>query len=100
LFHPAHVVGIIINAGNFRGLGDSVVQATNQATATTKWSQQFTGRLRGTDSNSGVGFLTSAWRSLSFAVGDFFAVGAIRKFRGGQDRQLARALAWARLFRS
>src|ERR1043166_6013958 len=49
LFHPAHFAGMAIMLGIFAAWAIPFMQATNEATATTKWSQQFTGRLRGSD---------------------------------------------------
>src|SRR5207244_7645158 len=49
LFHPAHFIGILIMLGIFAAWAIPFLQATNQATATSKWSAQFTGRLRGPD---------------------------------------------------
>src|SRR5438270_9344937 len=49
LFHPAHLVGILIMLGIFAAWAIPFLEAAGHATATTKWSQQFTGRLRGTD---------------------------------------------------
>src|SRR5947209_92164 len=95
LFHPAHLVGIAIMLGIFAAWAIPFVQATNQATATTKWSQQFTGRLRGTD------FQFTRWilnipHGLLYLLPWVFFLPLIRfrNFAAERDQQLARALAW------
>ncbi len=49
LFHPAHFVGVVMMLGIFAAWAIPFLQVTGHGTATTKWSQQFTGRLRGTE---------------------------------------------------
>jgi 4-amino-4-deoxy-L-arabinose transferase-like glycosyltransferase len=95
LFHPAHFLGVIIMLGIFAAWAIPFVQATNQVTATTKWSQQFTGRLRGTD------FQFTRW-ILNIPHGLFYLLPWVlflpliqfRNFSTGHERTLARALAW------
>jgi 4-amino-4-deoxy-L-arabinose transferase-like glycosyltransferase len=95
LFHPAHFIGIIIMLGIFAAWAIPFVQATNQATATTKWSQQFTGRLRGTD------FQFTRW-ILNIPHGLLYLLPWIlflplirfRNFTAENEQRLARALAW------
>src|SRR5437879_8964461 len=53
LFHPAHFVGIATVLGIFAAWAVPFLQTAGHATATPKWSQQFTGRLRGTASQCG-----------------------------------------------
>lgn len=95
LFHPAHLVGILIMLGIFATWAIPFVQATNQATATTKWSQQFTGRLRGTDFEFGRwifniphGFLYL----LPWVI--FLPLVRFSDFADENDRRLARGLVW------
>ena len=72
LVHPAHLVGIIIMLGIFAAWAIPFVQATNQATATTKWSQQFTSRLRGTDFEFGRWIFNIPTAFFIFCPGSFF----------------------------
>ena len=92
LVHPAHLVGIIIMLGIFAAWAIPFVQATNQATATTKWSQQFTGRLRGTDFEFGR-WIFNIPHSLLYLLPwvIFLPLARFNNF-AENDRQLARAL--------
>src|SRR5436305_3116867 len=98
LFHPAHLLGIVIMLGLFAAWAIPFMQATSHVTATMKWSQQFTGRLRGTDFEfgrwifnipHGVLYLLPWVIFLPLARGENFAA--------EKDRQLARALTWGAL---
>ena len=98
LFHPAHLVGIIIMLGIFAAWAIPFVQATNQATATTKWSQQFTGRLRGTDFQFGRWIFNiphGVLYLLPWII--FLPLVRFESFSEEKDRQLARAIAWGAL---
>ena len=95
LFHPAHLVGILIMLGIFAAWAIPFVQATNQATATTKWSQQFTGRLRGTDFQFGRWIFNiphGVLYLLPWVV--FLPLVRFGDFADENDRRLARGLAW------
>jgi 4-amino-4-deoxy-L-arabinose transferase-like glycosyltransferase len=95
LFHPAHFVGILIMLGIFAAWAIPFVQATNQATATTKWSQQFTGRLRGSDFQFGRWIFNmphGVLYLLPWVI--FLPLVNFENFALEKDRQLARALAW------
>ena len=95
LFHPAHLIGIIIMLGMFAAWAIPFVQATNQATATTKWSQQFTGRLRGSDFQFGRWIFNiphGVLYLLPWVI--FLPLVKFETFADEKDRQLARALAW------
>ena len=94
LMHPAHFVGIIIMLGIFAAWAIPFVQATNQATATTKWSQQFTGRLRGTDFEFGRWIFNIPHGVLYLLPWVIFLPLARFNSFGENDRQLGRALAW------
>ena len=95
LIHPAHLVGIIIMLGIFAAWAIPFVQATNQATATTKWSQQFTGRLRGTDFQFGRWILNIPHGLFYFLPWVFFLpLIRFNNFATENERRLARALAW------
>jgi 4-amino-4-deoxy-L-arabinose transferase-like glycosyltransferase len=98
LFHPAHFVGIILMLGIFAAWAIPFMQATSHVTATTKWSQQFTGRLRGTD------FQFARWifniphgvlYLLPWVI--FLPVVRFETFEDERDRRLAKALAWGAL---
>ena len=95
LFHPAHLVGIIIMLGIFAAWAIPFVQATNQATATTKWSQQFSGRLRGSDFQFGRWIFNiphGVLYLLPWVI--FLPLVKFESFADEKDRQLARAIAW------
>jgi 4-amino-4-deoxy-L-arabinose transferase-like glycosyltransferase len=96
LFHPAHLLGIIIMLGIFGAWAIPFVHATNQTTATTKWSQQFTGRLMGTDFQFGRWIFNIPHGVLYLLPWVIFLPLALRfeNFAANKDRQLARALAW------
>ncbi len=74
------------------------MQATGHGTATTKWSQQFTGRLRGTDFELGRWIFNiphGVLYLLPWVI--FLPLVRSRNFASEEDRQLARALAWGAL---
>jgi 4-amino-4-deoxy-L-arabinose transferase-like glycosyltransferase len=95
LFHPAHFVGIAIMLGIFAAWAIPFVHATNQATATTKWSQQFTGRLRGTDFEFGRWIFNiphGVLYLLPWAI--FLPLVRLEDFSNENDRRLGRGLIW------
>ena len=95
LFHPAHFLGVAIMLGIFAAWAIPFMQATNQATATTKWSQQFTGRLRGTDFQFGRWIFNiphGVLYLLPWVI--FLPLVRFANFSDEKDRQLARGLAW------
>jgi len=97
LFHPAHLLGIILMLGIFAAWAIPFLGATNQATATTKWSQQFTGRLRGTDFEFARWIFNiphSVLYLLPWVV--FLPLTRFDTF-ARNDQQLARGLAWGAL---
>ena len=95
LFHPAHFLGIVIMLGIFAAWAIPFVQATNQATATTKWSQQFTGRLRGTDFQFGR-WIFNIPHGVLYLLPWVILLPLVRcdSFASEKERQLARALIW------
>jgi 4-amino-4-deoxy-L-arabinose transferase-like glycosyltransferase len=98
LVHPAHFLGIIIMLGIFAAWAIPFVQATNQATATTKWSAQFTGRLRGTDFELGRWIFNiphGVLYLLPWVI--FLPLVRFESFPADKDRRLARSLAWGAL---
>jgi 4-amino-4-deoxy-L-arabinose transferase-like glycosyltransferase len=95
LFHPAHFVGIAIMLGIFAAWAMPFVHATNQATATTKWSQQFTGRLRGSDFQFGRWIFNiphGVLYLLPWAI--FLPLVRLGDFANENDGRLARGLFW------
>jgi len=98
LLHPAHFVGLVVMLGIFAAWAVPFLQATDQATVATKWSQQFTGRLRGTDFEFGHWIFNiphSVLYLLPWVI--FLALVRFESFAIEKDRQLARALAWGSL---
>src|SRR5205807_6125660 len=94
LFHPAHFIGILIMLGIFAAWAIPFLQATNQATATTKWSAQFTGRLRGTDFEFGRWIFNMPHGVLYLLPWVIFLPLVRFGNFADKDRELARALAW------
>jgi len=98
LLHPAHFVGIVVMLGIFAAWAIPFLQATGHATATTKWSQQFTGRLRGTDFELGRWIFNiphGVLYLLPWVI--FLPLVRFENFAAEKDRQLARALTWGAL---
>ena len=98
LFHPAHFIGILIMLGIFAAWAIPFLQATNQATATSKWSAQFTGRLRGTDFEFGRWIFNiphGVLYLLPWVI--FLPLARFENFAAEKDLQLARALTWGAL---
>jgi 4-amino-4-deoxy-L-arabinose transferase-like glycosyltransferase len=94
LFHPAHFVGIVLMLGIFAAWAIPFMQATNQATATTKWSQQFTGRLLGTDFEFGRWIFNMPHGVLYLLPWVIFLPLVRFVDFEAKDQQLARGLAW------
>ncbi len=98
LFHPAHFVGMVVMLGIFAAWAIPFLQATGHATATTKWSQQFTGRLRGSDFEFGRWIFNiphGVLYLLPWVI--FLPLARSGNFAVEKDRQLAKALAWGAL---
>jgi 4-amino-4-deoxy-L-arabinose transferase-like glycosyltransferase len=95
LFHPAHFLGILIMLGIFAAWAIPFLEAAGHATATTKWSQQFTGRLRGTDFQFGRWIFNiphGVLYLLPWVI--FLPLVRSENFAAEKDRRLARALVW------
>jgi len=95
LFHVAHLAGIIIMLGIFAAWAIPFVQEANKITVTTKWSQQFTGRLRGSDFEFGRWIFNiphGVLYLLPWAI--FLPLIRFENFAADKDRHLARALTW------
>jgi hypothetical protein len=85
----------VLMLGIFAAWAIPFMQATNQATATTKWSQQFTGRLLGTDFQFGRWIFNmphGVLYLLPWVI--FLPLARFENFAAEKDRQLAKALAW------
>jgi hypothetical protein len=84
--------------GIFAAWAVPFLQAAGHATATTKWSQQFTGRLRGTDFQFGRWIFNIPHGVLYLLPWVIFLplVGS-ENFAADKDRQLARAVTWGAL---
>lgn len=94
LFHPAHFVGLLITVGIFAAWAIPFAHTAGSALATTKWSNQFTGRLKGSDFQflrwvrnipQGLLYLLPWTIFLPLVRFDIFSE---------KDRQFARALVW------
>jgi len=98
LFHPAHFAGIALMLGIFAAWAIPFLQAAGHATATTKWSQQFTGRLRGTDFQFGR-WIFNMPHGILYLLPWVIFLPLVRfgNFAAEKDRQLARALTWGAL---
>src|SRR5947209_13249063 len=94
LFHPAHLLGILLMVGIFVAWAIPFVQATNHVTATTTWSAQFTGRLRGTDFEFGRWIFNMPHGVLYLLPWVIFLPLVRFENFAEKDRQLSRALAW------
>src|SRR6266404_1549707 len=95
LFHPAHVIGVVIMLGIFAAWAIPFMQATSHVTATAKWSQPFTGRLQGADFQFTRWILNIPHGMLYFLPWVLFLpLISFRKFAVERDQRLARALTW------
>jgi 4-amino-4-deoxy-L-arabinose transferase-like glycosyltransferase len=96
LFHPAHLVGILIMLGIFAAWAIPFARIAGQGTVTTKWSQQFTGRLTGTDFEFGRWIFNIPHGVLYLLPWIIFLPLGLRfqNFAAEKDRRVARALAW------
>jgi 4-amino-4-deoxy-L-arabinose transferase-like glycosyltransferase len=95
LFHPAHLVGIALMLGIFAAWAIPFLETAGHVTATTKWSQQFTGRLRGTDFEFGRWIFNiphSVLYLLPWVI--FLPLVRFEDFPEEKERLLAKALAW------
>ncbi|PYK10375.1 MAG: hypothetical protein DME65_10210 [Verrucomicrobia bacterium] len=95
LIHPAHFAGLAIMLAIFGMWAIPFMQNTTTHMAAAKWSNQFTGRLRGLD------FRFASWiqnipRSLVYFLPWVLLLPFIRfpKFHDSVERRVARALVW------
>ena len=94
LFHPAHFVGILIMLGIFAAWAIPFLKAAGHVTATSKWSQQFTGRLRGTDFEFGR-WIFNIPHGVLYLLPWIIFLPLVRFGNFAEkDRPLTKALAW------
>jgi 4-amino-4-deoxy-L-arabinose transferase-like glycosyltransferase len=99
LFHPAHLLGLLLMLGIFAAWAIPFSQMTSGPRAVRTWSNQFVGRVTGEFFHFWVWLLT-----IPRALGYFFPWLALvpllrfRKFPEDRQRRLARALAWSAAF--
>lgn len=96
LFHPAHLLGIVVMVGIFAAWAIPFVESNGQSRALTKWSGQFTGRV-----TPHYFSVRSAASTLVRAVGQFLPwvifipFLRLREFTELTDRKFAKALIWS-----
>jgi 4-amino-4-deoxy-L-arabinose transferase-like glycosyltransferase len=95
LFHPAHLVGLLIMIGIFAAWAIPLTQTAGSALVTTKWSNQFTGRLTGSDFQF-LRWIRNIPQGLLYLVpwAIFLPLVRFDIFSEEKDRHLARALVW------
>jgi 4-amino-4-deoxy-L-arabinose transferase-like glycosyltransferase len=95
LFHPAHFVGVFIMIGIFVAWAIPFTEATGHALAATKWSNQFTGRLRGDDFQF-LRWVRNIPQGLLYFLPWTILLPLVRleTFSEEKDRNLAGALLW------
>jgi 4-amino-4-deoxy-L-arabinose transferase-like glycosyltransferase len=95
LFHPAHVAALAIMLGIFAAWAIPFLHSTPTQETASKWSIQFTGRLRGIDFKF-FSWIQNIPRALIYFLPWVLLVPFVRfsKFHDDAQRQLARALAW------
>ena len=96
LIHPAHFAGLAIMLGIFAVWAVPFLQSTTTHVAAVKWSNQFTGRLQGTDFKL-VSWIQNVPRAFIYFLPWVLLFPFVRfsKFHGYAEQRLARALAWA-----
>ena len=95
LFHPAHFLGVFIMIGIFVVWAIPFAHTAGSALATTKWSNQFSGRLRGSDFEF-LRWVRNIPQGLLYFLPWTILLPLIRFdiFSEEKDRHVARALAW------
>jgi 4-amino-4-deoxy-L-arabinose transferase-like glycosyltransferase len=96
LFHPAHLLGLLVMLGIFGSWAIPFSHMTAGSRAMRTWSNQFVGRVTGEFFHFGVWILTIP-RALGYLLPWLLIVPLMRfrKFPEDRQRQLARALAWS-----
>jgi 4-amino-4-deoxy-L-arabinose transferase-like glycosyltransferase len=95
LLHPAHFVAIVLMLGIFAAWAVPFVHATSSSAAATKWTNQFSGRLKGTDFKF-VTWVFNVPRGLVYFLPWTVFLPFVRPalFAESADQQLGRALVW------
>lgn len=95
LFHPAHLLGIVVMLGIVGAWAIPFLQMNQSGKVASKWSMQFTGRVTGEFFRFHVWILTIP-RAIGYFLPWLLFVPFIRfnNFPEERDRTLARALAW------
>ena len=95
LIHPAHFAGLAIMLGIFAAWAIPFLHSTPTHVATAKWSNQFTGRLQGTDFKF-VAWIQNIPRGLIYFLPWVLLFPFVRfsKFHEYAEQRLARGLAW------
>ena len=95
LIHPAHFTGLAIMLGIFAAWAIPFLHSTTTQMAAVKWSNQFTGRLQGTDFKF-VTWIQNIPRGLIYFLPWVLLFPFVRfsKFHDYAEQQLACALAW------
>jgi 4-amino-4-deoxy-L-arabinose transferase-like glycosyltransferase len=95
LYHPAHFVGLLIMIGIFAAWAIPFAHTAGSMLATTKWSSQFTGRLKGSDFQF-LRWVRNIPQGLLYLLPwtIFLPLVRFEIFSEEKDRHLARALVW------
>jgi 4-amino-4-deoxy-L-arabinose transferase-like glycosyltransferase len=95
LIHPAHFVALAIMLGIFAAWAIPFLHNTTTHVAAAKWSNQFTGRLKGLDFKL-VSWIQNIPRGLVYFLPWvlLFPFVSFSKFHDYTEHRLARALAW------
>jgi 4-amino-4-deoxy-L-arabinose transferase-like glycosyltransferase len=96
LFHPAHLIGILVMLGIFAAWAVPFMQMHESGKIMDKWSVQFTGRVSGDFFYFGV-WITTIPRALCYFLPWLLVLPLVRfrELRDEAGRKLARALAWS-----
>lgn len=95
LYHPAHFVGLLIMFGIFAAWAIPFAHTAGGTTAATKWTNQFKGRLKGSDFEF-LRWVRNIPQGLLYLLPWTFFLPLVRFdiFSEKRDRQFARALVW------
>jgi 4-amino-4-deoxy-L-arabinose transferase-like glycosyltransferase len=96
LYHPAHVLGILVMLGIFGAWAIPLLRVSAGHGVVNRWSTQFTGRVTGEFFTFGS-WITILPRALAYLLPWILLVPLIRlqAFASEEDRGLARALLWS-----
>ncbi len=95
LFHPAHLMALVIMLGIAAAWAIPFVHMTTTQVAINKWSAQYTGRLKGIDFKF-LSWIQNIPRSLVYFLPwvVLFPFARFSKFPDESKRRLARAMGW------